>query len=180
MLCIYFWKFSTFIWVKFIQKQQKYPKKKTEFYTWASYFIMNYKLTVKYMFWRKYHFQDALHASIVSLLCKTPLAYAGFFKGGVFESKFLDAAPGLKNTSFTLLGRGLPDRPLGWQAKKKIDIAKGGRGGGEPPPPPPRVRACKTLMLLWQLFLKNLSSMNRLINDRLSTYFINFLLLFRY
>ena len=29
MLCIYFWKFSTFIWVKFIQKQQKYPKKKT-------------------------------------------------------------------------------------------------------------------------------------------------------
>ena len=25
----------------------------------------------KYMFWRKYPFQDALHASIVSLLCKT-------------------------------------------------------------------------------------------------------------
>ena len=29
MLCIYFWKFSMFICVKFIQKQQKYPKKKT-------------------------------------------------------------------------------------------------------------------------------------------------------
>ena len=28
MLCIYFWKFSTFVWVKIIQKQQKYPKKK--------------------------------------------------------------------------------------------------------------------------------------------------------
>ena len=29
MLCIYFRRFSMFIWVKFIQKQQKYPKKET-------------------------------------------------------------------------------------------------------------------------------------------------------
>ena len=61
MICIYIWKFSTFIWVKFIQKQQKYPQKKIycELYAWASHFIMNYKITVKYMFWRKYPFQDA-------------------------------------------------------------------------------------------------------------------------
>ena len=61
MLCIYFWKFYTFIWVKFnIQKQQKYPKKEDcEFRAWVSHFIMNYKITVKYMFWRKYPFHDA-------------------------------------------------------------------------------------------------------------------------
>ena len=43
-------------------------------------------------------------------------AYAGFFKGGggVFESKFLDAAPGLK----------------------KSLSGVGGGGGVEPPPPP--------------------------------------------
>ena len=46
----YFWKFSMFIWVKFIQKQQKYPKKEDcEFCAWASHFIMNYKITVKYI-----------------------------------------------------------------------------------------------------------------------------------
>ena len=43
-----------------------------EFCTWATYFIINYQITVKCMFWRKYPFQDAQHASIVSLLCKTP------------------------------------------------------------------------------------------------------------
>ena len=49
-----------FIWVKFIQKQQKYPKKEDyEFCAWASHFIMNYKITVKYMFLREYPFQDA-------------------------------------------------------------------------------------------------------------------------
>ena len=47
-------------------------KEDCEFCAWASHFIMNYKITVKYMFWRKYPFQDAQHASIVSLLCKTP------------------------------------------------------------------------------------------------------------
>ena len=34
-------------------------KEDCEFCAWASHFIMNYKITVKYMFWRKYPFQDA-------------------------------------------------------------------------------------------------------------------------
>ena len=73
MLCIYFWKFSTFIWVKFNTETAEISKKEDcEFCTWASYFIMNYKMSVKYMFWRKYPFQDAYYASIVSLLCKAP------------------------------------------------------------------------------------------------------------
>ena len=49
-LFFYFWKFSMFIWVKFIEKQQKYLKKEDcEFCAWASHFIMNYKITIKYI-----------------------------------------------------------------------------------------------------------------------------------
>ena len=29
------------------------PTEDCDFSTWASYFIMNYNITVKYMFWRK-------------------------------------------------------------------------------------------------------------------------------
>ena len=49
-----------FIWVKFIQKQQKYPKKKTvNFVRGCRTLLFNYKITVKYMFWRENPFQDA-------------------------------------------------------------------------------------------------------------------------
>ena len=65
MLCIYFWKFFYLYLSKIYTETAEISKKEN----WILY--VNYKISVKYMFWRKYPFQDALHASIVSLLCKT-------------------------------------------------------------------------------------------------------------
>ena len=73
MLCIYlFLKVFNLYLSKIYTKTAEISKQvNCDFCTWASYFIMNYKITVKYMFWRKYLFHDAYHASIVSLLCNT-------------------------------------------------------------------------------------------------------------
>ena len=66
--------FSKFIWVTLIQKQQIYKnrtnKRDFEFWAWAPHFIMIWNITVRNKFWRTYLFQDGLHASTVSLLCK--------------------------------------------------------------------------------------------------------------
>ena len=87
-------------------------------------------------------------------LVHAPLAYAGFFKGGCFREqipwcraqpeKVAERGEGTPTHFFfpyNFLRHlhywvGVPSvRPPGWQAKKKIDIAKGG-GGFEPQTPP--------------------------------------------
>ena len=78
ILCILFVMFSKFIWVTLIQKQQK-KKKETEFWAWASHFIMiwNTYITVRdqchaiYMLGSCFTISDQCHAIYMLGSCFT-------------------------------------------------------------------------------------------------------------
>ena len=73
ILCIFFF-YVLKVYLSNIDSETAEMYQKGDFEVWAcmgtARFIMIWNITVRCKFWRTYLFQDAWHASIVSLLCK--------------------------------------------------------------------------------------------------------------